>query len=191
MPITAIIRSLYPWLVLQVKGTVISAGKGHRPIRSSRMRMTDEVVVACEGRHRSRRREILIKTRTAPDALHASQPAVLRAADSALERAILQHGGRSWTELRRVCSSSAITPRPAATRHRWRTPWRLRVMHLHHQRRDRLEFSDPSYAAALVKVPGVFLSGGGGFRYLLLRSAHQFPSSSPCRSAAASSLFRP
>jgi D-amino peptidase len=138
------------------------AGKGHPTYQEFRERMTEEVVAACEGAIEAGAREILIK-----DA-HSSGRNIVAARLPDCARLIRGWSGHPFSMVQELDESFdallfvGYHAKAGSDDNPLAHTLRLRIMHLMINGEIASEFQIHSYAAALVKVPGVFLSGDAG-----------------------------
>src|SRR3954466_5166489 len=138
------------------------AGKGHLTYQEFRERMTEEVVAACEGAIEAGAKEILIKAAHSPgrNIIAARLPDCARLIRgwSGHPFSMVQDLDESFDALLFVGYHSKAGSDDNPLAH----TLRLRIAHLAINGEIASEFQIYSYAAALVKVPGVFLSGDAG-----------------------------
>jgi D-amino peptidase len=138
------------------------AEKPHATYQEFRERMTDEVVAACEGAIEAGAKEILIKDAhdSGRNIISGRLPdcAKLIRGWSGHPFSMVQELDESFDALLFVGYHSKAGSDDNPLAH----TLRLRVAHLAFNGEIASEFQIYSYAAALVKVPGVFLSGDAG-----------------------------
>ncbi|HWA42624.1 MAG TPA: M55 family metallopeptidase [Hypericibacter adhaerens] len=138
------------------------ATKTHPTYMEFRERMTDEVVAACEGAIEAGAREILVK-----DA-HSTGRNIIAARLPDCARLIRGWSGHPFSMVQELDESFdallfvGYHAKAGSDDNPLAHTLRLRVMHLAINGEIASEFQIHSYAAALVKVPAVFLSGDAG-----------------------------
>ena len=138
------------------------AEKPHPTYREFRERMTDEVVAACEGAIAAGAKEILVK-----DA-HDSGRNIIAARLPDCARLIRGWSGHPFSMVQELDASFdallfvGYHSKAGSDDNPLAHTLRLRIAHLAINGEIASEFQINSYAAALVKVPGVFLSGDAG-----------------------------
>jgi D-amino peptidase len=138
------------------------ATKGHPTYPEFRERMTEEVVAACEGAIEAGAREILVK-----DA-HATGRNIIAARLPDCARLIRGWSGHPFSMVQELDESFdallfvGYHAKAGSDDNPLAHTLRLRIAHLMLNGEIASEFQIHSYAAALVKVPGVFLSGDEG-----------------------------
>jgi D-amino peptidase len=138
------------------------AKKTHPTYQEFRERMTDEVVAACEGAIEAGAKEILIK-----DA-HDSGRNIIAARLPDCARLIRGWSGHPFSMVQELDESFdallfvGYHAKAGSDDNPLAHTLRLRIMQLAFNGEIASEFQIYSYAAALVKVPGVFLSGDAG-----------------------------
>ncbi len=138
------------------------AEKPHATYQEFRERMTDEVVAACEGAIEVGAKEILVK-----DA-HDSGRNIIAARLPDCARLIRGWSGHPFSMVQELDESfNALLfvgyhAKAGSDDNPLAHTLRLRIAHLAINGEIASEFQIYSYAAALVKVPGVFLSGDAG-----------------------------
>jgi D-amino peptidase len=138
------------------------ADKTHPTYQEFRERMTDEVVAACEGAIEAGAKEILVK-----DA-HDSGRNIISGRLPDRARLIRGWSGHPFSMVQELDESFdallfvGYHAKAGSDDNPLAHTLRLRIMHLAINGEIAPEFQIYSYAAALVKVPGVFLSGDSG-----------------------------
>jgi D-amino peptidase len=138
------------------------AEKPHPTYQEFRERMTDEVVAACEGAIAAGAKEILVK-----DA-HDSGRNIIAARLPDCARLIRGWSGHPFSMVQELDASFdallfvGYHSKAGSDDNPLAHTLRLRIAHLAINGEIASEFQIYSYAAALVKVPGVFLSGDAG-----------------------------
>jgi D-amino peptidase len=138
------------------------ADKTHPTYQEFRERMTDEVVAACEGAIEAGAKEILVK-----DA-HDSGRNIIASRLPDCARLIRGWSGHPFSMVQELDESFdallfvGYHSKAGSDDNPLAHTLRLRIMHLAFNGEIASEFQIYSYAAALVKVPAVFLSGDAG-----------------------------
>src|SRR5215813_12646057 len=138
------------------------ADKTHPTYQEFRERMTDEVVAACEGAIEAGAKEILIK-----DA-HSTGRNIIAARLPDCARLIRGWSGHPFSMVQELDASFhalvfvGYHAKAGSDDNPLAHTLRLRVMHLMLNGEIASEFQIHSWAAALVKVPPIFLSGDSG-----------------------------